>query len=94
MPANTLTPQKRATRLPLVVAACVLAGCTHKERAVKTERLNGNRIRRYTNCDGVTVIVLANRLARIEGPLDPGMFTPAGRKFAADTLRAWRMGRA
>ncbi len=94
MPANTPSPQKRATRLPLVACACVLAGCTHEERAVKIERLDGNHIRRYTNRSGVTVIVLANRLARIEGPLDPGMFTPAGRKFAADTLRAWRMGRA
>jgi hypothetical protein len=76
------------------LACAVLAGCFSTENAMKIERLNGNRIRRYTNCDGVTVIVLANRLARIEGPLDPGMFTPAGRKFAADTLRAWRKGLA
>ena len=80
-------------RRPRITLA-VLAGCFPKEHAVKIERLDGNRVRRYTNCEGVTVIVLANRLARIEGPLDPGMFTPAGRKFAADTLRAWRMGRA
>ena len=93
MPASTTSPRVRPSRLPLAVCA-VLAGCFSTETAMKIERLDSNRIRRYTNCAGVTVIVLANRLARIEGPLDPGMFTPAGRKFAADTLRAWRMGRA
>jgi hypothetical protein len=93
MSASTTFPGVRSSRLPLAVCA-VLAGCFSTENAMKIERLDGNRIRRYTNCAGVTVIVLANRLARIEGPLNPGMFTPAGRKFAADTLRAWRMGRA
>ena len=93
MPASTPTPTVERRRVPPALCA-VLAGCFAKEHAVKIERLDGNRVRRYTNCEGVTVIVLANRLARIEGPLDPGMFTPSGRKFAADTLGAWRMGRA
>ena len=64
-------------RRPRITLA-VLAGCFPKEHAVKIERLDGNRVRRYTNCEGVTVIVLANRLALI----------PAEQEAKRDTWQA------
>jgi hypothetical protein len=38
MPVNTPSPQKRATRLPLVVAVCVLAGCQTPDIAMPEVR--------------------------------------------------------
>ncbi len=62
--------------------------------AITIERSPYTTARVYIHHDGVRIIVRGDRRAFIEGPHNPRQYTPTGRKFAADALRAWRKAAA